>query len=133
MKKIIDWYHGLTQVEPIHLHHLMIARKNLSCISYNMATELDQKCKDFYLSNGSRKINTVKSEVKYLDEGISKAKVIAENENTELREFEAVAEGEFRGSRIVLEQLNQVIQSMNQDIAYLRKEYEQEQANNKVN
>ena len=124
--KIVRWYGGIDPTDPVNLLSLMKAKVRLMDISQEMSMRVCKHSQEYFTNNTERKINIKRLTVSNISEGIGKAEAIAESESAELRRAESLSEGNYRGGKIVLDQTNLIIQSMIQDISYLRKEYEYE-------
>lgn len=112
-----------TALDAVNLPKLMEIRQKLVCLGYELGVETAKFKREFDSAYASRKINFFKSKSKYLDEGVSKAEVIAEMENSTDREVEKNKEGLYSGCKIILSQCNQVIGSLVQDISILKTEF----------
>ena len=133
MKEIIKWYGSIDPSDPTNLPELIRQRAKLAQLSYDMALKVMNYTREYFNCNTERKISVKQLTVLNLSDGIGKAEAIAESESADKRLKEAEAEGNYRGCREVLHQVNIILQSMIQDISYLRKEYEQTNADNHAN
>ncbi len=120
--ELIQDYNSTT-IEAKHLDYLMGLRKDLSSIAFFFGKDVANLKRDLEQCKAQRKIDFYRIQEKHLDEGLGKSVVYAEKSIGDIRKQEGKLEGNYAGSKIILEQVNQVIQSLNQDVAQLRLEF----------
>jgi len=123
--KIIDLVqdYNSTTVEAKHLDYLMGLRKDISIRAFFLGKEVALLKRDFDAKKAERKISFYRVQEKHLDDGIGKSVVYAEKGIGAIRKEEARLEGNYMGSKIILEQVNQILSSIAQDISQLKAEY----------
>lgn len=120
---IIATYHATT-IEAHNLAYLMGMRKELSVYAYELGTVTAKYKRLLEETKAQRKSSYAKHKLKFLDGStLGKAELLAESEIEEIRMNEARFDGNYIGSKIILEQTSEVINSMMQDISQLRLEY----------
>ncbi len=119
--KVIFDYKSL-ELNGHNLNQLVVNRKNLVCYCYDFGREVSQFKIDFDAAYGQRKIAFYREKNEHIKEGVSKAETIAEVCISELRTKEKQLEGLYSGSKIILNQANEVLKAMQQDIAMLKSE-----------
>lgn len=118
----IESYHNI-EIAAHNLEFIMGIRKSLSIKAYHLGVLSAKAKRQSETSIAQRKIKFFKSKLNNIKEGIGKAETIAESEIELERENESNWVGLFGGYKIILEQVNQVLSSINQDISVLRLEY----------
>jgi len=109
-------------LDGVNLNTLVHIRKDLVCLCYDFGREVSQFKIDFDIAYGKRKIAFFTEKNDNIDQGVSKAETIAEVRIKEFRREEKVLEGLYSGSKIILNQANEVLKAMQQDIAMLKAE-----------
>ena len=119
--KLIIQYNSL-KLESHELATIMTLRKELVVMGFKLGLEVANYKREFDKANGTRKINFFKIKNENLSEGVTKAETIAEVEIGDLREAEKTYESLYYGCRVILNQLNEVLNAIQQDISILRTE-----------
>lgn len=120
---IINTYHATT-IEAHNLSYLMGMRKELSIKAFELGVFTAKYKRLLEETKAQRKSLFAKKKLRFLsDSTLGKAELQAESEIEEIRLNEANLDGNYIGSKIILEQCNEVISSMQQDISQLRLEY----------
>ena len=123
---IIATYHATT-IEAHNLMYLMGMRKELSCLGFELGVKTAQLKKLLEETKAQRKSKFAMHKLNALNGStLGKAELIAEKEIEELRTQEARLDGKYIGCKIILEQTNEVISSIQQDISQLKLEYKNE-------
>lgn len=120
---IIDTYHA-TEIEAHNFAYLMGMRKELSIKAFKLGKEVANY--KFHKENNTarRKSKFAKQKLIHLKGStLGKSELEAEADIEELRLKEAKYDGLYMGGKIVLEQTNEVISSLQQDISTLKLEY----------
>jgi len=109
-------------------------RGKLSNLSLDLSKDASKYARDFVSSETSRKVAYFKEKSRLMSKGMTEDGVIiksasaaepfAESFIANLRIKEAETEGMKISSSLLLKQTNEVLKSINQDIAILRKEFE---------
>ena len=120
---IVATYHA-TEIEAHNLAYLMGMRKELSVYAYELGKMTAKYKRLLEETKAQRKSKFAKAKLNHLtDTTLGKAELLAESEIEEIRMNEARFDGNYIGSKIILEQTSEVINSMMQDISQLRLEY----------
>jgi len=114
--------YNATDISAENLDYLMGIRKNLSYNAYLLGLDTARAKRQLETIKAQRKIKYFKSKVEHLKDGVGKAETLAEVEVSELREKEANTDGIYSGYKIILEQCNEVLKSIQQDLSVLRLE-----------
>jgi hypothetical protein len=123
---IINTYHATT-IEAHNLAYLMGMRKELSVYAFELGTFTAKYKRLLEETKAQRKSRFAKQKLKHLEDStLGKAELLAEQDIEEIRMNEARLDGNYIGSKIILEQCNEVINSMQQDISQLKLEYKNE-------
>lgn len=123
---IIETYHNTT-IEASNLVYLMGMRKELAIKAFKLGKEVANY--KFHKENHTarRKSKFASKKLYYLkDSTLGKAELLAEEQIEDLRLNEAKYDGLYMGGKIVLEQVNEVISSLQQDLSQLKLEYKNE-------
>lgn len=121
--KIVSWYE--TSVAP-PLSQIMDQRRILATKSVFLATMVGQAGKVFRGTHVRSKLKQYERAITIAEEtAVSKAQMISYVDNAELRTREAEAESAHELGRLILNQINKVLDAMNQEIADLRNEQKQ--------
>jgi|SRR3990172_10832344 len=123
--KIIEWYHNIRKgYQDIAL--LIDARRKLSTLSFFFAEETGEVIRSFNECYFLRKTNQAKARLDAVAEGnpAGLAESMAEYRCAEYRRHESGAEGNKDRCRLIMNQINEVLSSMSQQIAFLRSEKE---------
>lgn len=111
-----------TPLEATYLSVLMDIRQSLVSLSFELGLEVAKYKREFDKANYKRKINFFQLKNDNLDSGVTKAETLAEVQIKELRETEKDYESLYNGCKIILNQVNEVLSSMQQDISILKAE-----------
>jgi len=123
---IIQSYHAM-EIEAHNLQYLMGMRKDLSIKAFELGRKVANYKYKKEVSTAQRKSKFAKSKLSHLsNSNLGKAELQAEAEIELLRLTEARFDGLYMGTKIVLEQCNAVISSIQQDLSVLRLEYKNE-------
>jgi hypothetical protein len=101
----------------------MVLRKNLSSVAFFFGKDVANLKRDLEQVKAQRKIDFYRIQEKHLDEGLGKSVVYAEKGLSTIRAEEGRLEGNYAGSKIILNQVNEVLTSINQDLSQLKAEY----------
>lgn len=121
INEIINSY-SLLLLEANNLPVLVDLRKDLVVLSYDLGREVAEYKIAFDSAYARRKISYFQAKQTHLSGSLGKAEVLAEVEVAELRKEEKENEGLYSASKIVLNQVNEVLKSMQQDISLLKQE-----------
>ena len=123
---IINTYHA-TSIESHNLVYLIGMRKELSVLAFELGVKTAQLKKLLEETKQQRKSTYAKEKLIALENStLGKAELIAEQKIEDIRTNEARLDGKYIGSKIILEQTNEVISSIQQDISQLKLEYKNE-------
>lgn len=111
-----------TPLEATYLSVLMDIRQNLVSLSFELGLEVAKYKRNFDKANVRRKINFFRLKNTHLNEGVAKAETLAEVQLQQLRETEKDYESLYNGCKIILNQVNEVLSSIQQDISILKSE-----------
>jgi hypothetical protein len=100
----------------------MTLRKELVVMGFKLGLEVANYKREFDQANGQRKINFFRIKNENLSGGVTKAETIAEVEIADFREAEKTYESLYYGCRVILNQLNEVLNAIQQDISILKTE-----------
>ena len=129
VSKIITEY-KTKEWESEQLTYLMELRRELACLSYDISKKVREEGKEYYRLNSERKSKFYQAQVNHLEtSGVGESEAKAKTDTAELRDKEAHAEGDYRGSKMVIKQVNYVLDSMSQDISWYKREKEQTDKN----
>ena len=109
-----------------NLDYLMSIRKELAIEAFLFSKELAETKQLLEQAKAQRKIDFYTMQSQHLDEGLGKSVVYAEKGIRSIRAAEARLEGEYVGNKTLLIQVNEVLSSLQQDIAQIRAEYRAE-------
>lgn len=113
--------------QPMFYPDLLRIRKDLSCLSLDLAKSTGKYQRDFKNAEAKRKTQYFfkKRECIQLQKmKIGEAETEAEVETSDLRISAATNEGLYSTGKLLLSQCNEVLKSLNQDISIIKKEYE---------
>jgi hypothetical protein len=123
---IIETYHATT-IEANNLAYLMGMRKELSVYAFELGISTAKYKRLLEETKAQRKSKFARQKLNHLENStLGKAELLAEQDIEEIRMNEARLDGNYIGSKIILEQCNEVINSMQQDISQLKLEYKNE-------
>lgn len=134
MSTIVEWYEQISKDESFNdIQTLMKKRGQLAAASVNLAKQIKDKHswlrRESFYAGISKKRLVIELQTK-TDPNTNKAYTSAKANamaDTEWADFEApleVTEVEIDGDKLVLKQINQVLEAMRQDIAEMRAERE---------
>jgi hypothetical protein len=112
--------------KPLMFPELLRIRKDLSCLSLEYASGVGDWAFDFKEAEAQRKVQYYIKKRECINAGmkIGAAETEAECDTSDLREACGTNEGLYTSGRLVLNQINEVLKSINQDISIIKKEYE---------
>ena len=119
---IIGWYKSINR-DFNDIDKLIHTRKQLSCFSVDLAMNVGQERKDFESVYYRRKVGFAKAVINNKDGNsvaIAESKALVEID--ELYKQEKESEAEFNAGKLILNQVNEVLSSLNSHIAYLKDE-----------
>lgn len=111
-----------TPLEATYLSQLMSLRQELVSLGFELGLEVAKYKREFDRANFKRKINFFQLKNDNLSEGVTKAETLAEVKIKQERENEKEYESLYTGCKIILNQVNEVLSSMQQDISILKAE-----------
>ena len=120
--ELIADYHN-TDITANNMNSLMILRKDLSSIAFFFGKDVANLKRDLEQCKAQRKVDFYRIQEKHLGEGLGKSVVYAEKGLENIRLEEGRLEGNYAGSKIILNQVNEVLSSIQQDISQLKAEY----------
>lgn len=125
IEKIIGWYNRIERGYQ-DVGNLIDARRKLATYSFSMAEITGNLKVDFDSATFARKNQFAKSKSKAIKSGSSgtEAEAKADIEIEEIAEVEASLKGAYSKAKLLLSQINEVLSTMNQHIAFLRAEKE---------
>ena len=112
--------------QPLFYPRLLEIRKDLSCLSLDLAKETAKHGREFRNKRASRETQKYLEQRKLMIEGMkaTPAEASAKATTAHLLVDEALSEGFYQTGRLILAQVNEIIKSLNQDISIIKKEYE---------
>jgi len=125
-EKIIKWYAGFSPNDPGRdLSHLLRARRKLACLSVELAKECSELKGRADGAEFARKYNYAKAMEGYRkSEGsVAAAEIKAEIDIAKFRKAEGDAQQAYQLSRLLLSQVNEILNSLSGDIRNLENEY----------
>jgi len=125
IESIIVWYNRLAKGFQ-DIQCLIDVRRKLATYSYNVAEITGNLKIDFDNAIFTRKNEFAKAKSKLMKEGFSgtEAEAKAEIQIEEIRRIESSLSGSYSKSKLLLSQINEILSTLNQHIAYLRSEKE---------
>ena len=129
MKDMIDLRGPESQeieFKPLYYPDLLKIRKDLSCLSIELAVETSKYMRMFKNLESTRKVQFFIKKRQNIEAGmkIGSAEAQAEVDVGDLRESESMNEGFYMTGRLILNQTNEILKSLGQDISIIKKEYE---------
>ena len=114
------------EFKPLYYPSLLRIRRELSCLSIELATETSRSMRKFKNLEAQRKYQFFINKRKNIEDGmkIGAAAAQAEVDVGEERKEEALEEGFYMTGRLILNQTNEILKSLGQDISIIKKEYE---------
>lgn len=124
-----DYYHlrdAIADSNPAVFNELMELRKDLSCLSLDLANETGEKMRAHKAAKSKLEITRYLKQKELMDKGVkvTAAEAQAKHQVTDLIDDESLKEGEYMSSRLILNQVNEILASMKQDISIIKREYE---------
>jgi len=129
MKDVIDLKGPESQeldFQPLFYPGLIRIRRDLSCLSLDFAKSTAVHLRDFKTKKAQRETQRYLKQKEFMSQGVkvTQAEAQARQATADMLEPEAVAEGFYMTGRLIINQVNEVLKSLNQDISILKKEYE---------
>tara|TARA_R110000782_G_scaffold252972_1_gene340933 strand:+ start:244 stop:705 length:462 start_codon:yes stop_codon:yes gene_type:complete len=129
MKDMIDLKSAGSQeldFQPLYYPRLLEIRKDLSCLSLDLAKETAKHGRDFRNRRAGRETQKYLKQRELMDKGAKATPSEAEAKafTAHLLSDEALSEGFYMSGKLILNQVNEVLRSLNQDISIIKKEYE---------
>ena len=109
-----------------NLDYLMSIRKELAIEAFLFSKELAETKQLLEQAKAQRKVDFYTMQSQHLGEGLGKSVVYAEKGVRSVRVAEARYEGEYQGNKVMLNQVNEVLSSLQQDISQLKAEFKAE-------
>lgn len=120
--KIIETYNGLP-ADFADIDRLINARKKLACLSINLAELTGDLRTEFESNYYQRKLNFAKGVMKHKEgKTVSEAEALALIDVEEFYKQEKLSDAEYQKCRLILNQVNEVLSSMNGHLSYLKDE-----------
>ena len=123
--ELIEEYRSADTVAE-NLDYLMSIRKELAIEAFLFSKELAETKQLLEQAKAQRKVDFYTMQSQHLDEGLGKSVVYAEKGVRSVRVREARLEGEYQGNKAILNQVNEVLSSLQQDISQLKAEFKAE-------
>ena len=123
--ELIEEYRSADTVAE-NLDYLMSIRKELAIEAFLFSKELAETKQLLEQAKAQRKVDFYTMQSQHLDEGLGKSVVYAEKGVRSVRVREAQFEGEYQGNKVMLNQVNEVLSSLQQDISQLKAEFKAE-------
>lgn len=122
IKKNIEWFHD--NAKSNNIEGLIHVRSRLSTQSYYLAEMAGEAVKGYHEVYYLRKTNFFRAKKNAIDEGkgVGVSETIAEGKIVDYRQREATMEGLKDQYRILLNQINEVLNAMASHINYLKSE-----------
>ena len=124
-----EYYHLKESIDESALMYpeLLRIRKELSCLSVDLAVETSKYTRDFKNSQADYEITRYMKQRELMTqkgERVTAADALARQYAVEKLKDVAVNEGLHKTGTMILAQINEVLKSLNQDISIIKKEYE---------
>lgn len=123
--ELIEEYRAADTVAE-NLDYLMSIRKELAIEAFLFSKDIAEVKSCLEQAKAQRKIDFYTMQSQHLDEGLGKSVVYAEKGVRSVRAAEARYEGEYQGNKAMLNQVNEVLSSLQQDISQLKAEFKAE-------
>ena len=129
MKEMIDLKDSGSQeleLQPLHYPRLLEIRKDLSCLSADLAKETSKSGRDWRNKRAERETQKYLKQRELMIKGtkVTAAEALAKQLTAEHLKDEAMYEGFYQTGKLILAQVNEILKSLNQDISIIKKEYE---------
>lgn len=120
-KPIID-----TEIDPMAYPELLRIRKELACLSLDLAIEVSKSTRKSISLEGEIEFNRYTTQHALIEQGIKigAAESAARALDQDKKEEYAVEKGWHRTGDMILKQVNEILFSLRQEIAIVKKEYE---------
>lgn len=108
-----------------YLQQLMDIRKNLSCLTMDLARETGKYLRDFKLSKGGYEAAKFKEQGNLMTSGekVTKAEAMAKIATSEKNKELYTKEAIYASAKLILDQANELLFSVKQDISIIRNDY----------
>jgi len=112
--------------QPMYYPDLLRIRKDLSCLSLDLAKATAKYLREFSKTKARREYAKYIEQRKLMAQGVkvTQADAQAKQATCDTLESEAVSEGLYKTGNMILKQVNEILSSVKQDISVIRKEYE---------
>lgn len=112
--------------QPMYYPDLLRIRKDLSCLSSDLAKETSSYFRKWKKTKAQRETQKYLKQRELMDSGmkVTQAEAQSKQFSCNLLEEEAVNEGLYKTGDLILKQVNEILSSVKQDISVIRKEYE---------
>lgn len=131
---IKDQYHELREeidsdsdkeADRNYLQQLMDIRKELSCLTMDLARETGKYLRDFKFHKGSHEAGKFNRQGDLMDEGVkvTAAEAKAKQESASDHQLQLQKDAIYHSAKIILDQANELIFSVKQDISVIQKDY----------
>ena len=112
--------------KPLLYPRLIEIRKNLSCLSVDLASEVAKYMRQSKNSKAKYDYDRYVATKVLMDSGVkvTAAESQAKQQIADQLQGVAVDEGLYSSGNLILKQVNEVLKSLNQDISIIKKEYE---------
>lgn len=123
MKPMID---GTEELDPMIYPDLLEIRKNLSCLSLDLALEVSKSTREMIKLESSIEFSRYKSQSELIasGKGVGESESISRALNKNDKEKLAVAKGLHKTGEMILKQVNEILFSLRQEISIVKKEWE---------
>jgi hypothetical protein len=123
---IINWYRGLAK-DFNSIDDLIYSRKQLSTHGVDLASFVGELKADFETAYFNRKLQYAKAITKHkVGISVAEAESLAMDDIKNVYEDEKTLEGQHGKGRLILNQVNEVLSSMQQHLSYLKDEKKSE-------
>jgi len=114
------------QSSTVIFHDLIQIRKELSCLSLDLAKETGDAIRNHKASKSKLEITRYLKLKQFMSSGVkvTAAESLAKQETTDLLQDESDKEGIYMTNRLILNQVNEILASIKQDISIIKKEHE---------
>lgn len=128
ISELVREYRSMNTGEGINLSRLMELRKDLACLSFELSIETAKAKRLYDQAYAGRKIREAREKIDSVSNGAtnSLADSVSIWESRSERIDQAKAEADYSAGKIILTQVNEVLNSMQQEIAELRREYNEQ-------
>lgn len=128
ISELVREYRSMNTGEGINLSRLMELRKDLACLSFELSIETAKAKRLYDQAYAGRKIREAREKIDSVSNGAtnSLADSVSIWESRSERIDQAKAEADYSAGKIILTQVNEVLNSMQQEIAELRREFNEQ-------